>query len=198
MWFMVPTTSLALIISTPDEESTKLYEQFAGLTPRLKENEDYNLDEKMKAVTLTDEGIAKVEKILGMDIYNDQGIKYVHHLEQALRAQTLFKKDRDYVVKDGEVLIVDEFTGRLMPGRRYSGGLHQAVEAKEEVEVKRESKTLATITFQNYSRMYKKLSGMTGTAVTEEQEFQTIYKLDVVVIPTNKEMIREDNPDCVY
>jgi len=187
-----------LIISTPDEESTKLYEQFAGLTPRLKENEDYNLDEKMKAVTLTDEGIAKVEKILGMDIYNDQGIKYVHHLEQALRAQTLFKKDRDYVVKDGEVLIVDEFTGRLMPGRRYSLGLHQALEAKEGVAVQRESRTMATITFQNYFRMYEKLAGMTGTAKTSDEEFQQVYNLPVAVIPTHKPMVRQDLPDLIY
>ncbi|PJE59784.1 MAG: preprotein translocase subunit SecA [Candidatus Portnoybacteria bacterium CG10_big_fil_rev_8_21_14_0_10_44_7] len=187
-----------LIISAPDEESTKLYEQFSALVPRLKEHDDYNVDEKMKAVTLTDQGIARVEKILGMDIYNENGIRYVHHLEQALRAQVLFKKDRDYVVKDGEVIIVDEFTGRLMPGRRYSQGLHQALEAKEKVKVQKESRTLATITFQNYFRLYEKLAGMTGTAKTSQEEFQQVYNLEVNVIPTNKPMIRQDQPDVIY
>lgn len=187
-----------LIISAPDEDSGKLYEQFSNIIPQLKENQDYNVDEKMKAVTLTDEGIERMEKILGMDIYNEQGIKYVHHLEQALRAQVLFKKDRDYVVKDNEVVIVDEFTGRLMPGRRYSQGLHQALEAKEKVQVQKESKTLATITFQNYFRLYEKLSGMTGTAKTSEEEFQQVYNLEVEVVPTNKPMVREDLPDVIY
>lgn len=188
-----------LIISMPDVESTKMYEQFSQIVLQLKEDTDYNIDEKMRTATLTEEGIAKVEKILGMDnIYEQGGIRYVHHLEQALRAQVLFKKDRNYVVKDGQVVIVDDFTGRLMPGRRYSEGLHQALEAKEKVQVQQESRTLASITFQNYFRMYEKLSGMTGTAVTSAEEFHKVYKLEVVVIPTNRPMIREDFPDSVY
>lgn len=188
-----------LIISMPDTESTKLYEQFSRIVPRLEENVDYNIDEKARAATLTEQGIAKVEKILGLDnIYQQGGIRYVHHLEQALRAQTLFKKDRDYVVKDGQVVIVDEFTGRLMPGRRYSDGLHQALEAKEKVQVQQESRTLASITFQNYFRMYPKLAGMTGTAATSAEEFHKVYQLEVVVVPTNKPMIREYLPDSVY
>ncbi len=187
-----------LIISAPDAESTKLYETFAKIVPKLKENIDYNIDEKMRAATLTEEGISKVEQILGMDIYNEGGIRYVHHLEQALRAQALFKRDRNYVVKEGEVIIVDDFTGRLMFGRRYSEGLHQAIEAKEGVSVQQESRTLATITFQNYFRMYKKLAGMTGTAMTSAEEFSKVYNLDVVVIPTNKPMIRADSPDRIY
>jgi len=188
-----------LIISMPDAESTKMYEQFSQIVPRLKENADYNLDEKARTATLTEEGIAKVEKILGLgNIYQEGGIRYVHHLEQALRAQTLFKKDRDYVVKNGQVLIVDEFTGRLMPGRRYSGGLHQALEAKESVVVQQESRTLASITFQNYFRMYAKLAGMTGTAITSAEEFHKVYGLEVVAVPTNKPMIRQVLPDSVY
>ena len=188
-----------LIISMPDAESTKMYEQFCRITPRLKENADYNLDEKMKAISLTEEGVDKVEKILGMEnIYEEGGIRYVHHLEQALRAEIIFKKDRDYVVKDGQVIIVDEFTGRLMPGRRYSDGLHQALEAKENVRVQQESRTLASITFQNYFRMYEKLSGMTGTAITSAEEFDKVYKLKVITIPTNKPAIRRDLPDSIY
>jgi len=188
-----------LIISMPDAESTKMYEQFSKIVPQLKENVDYNIDEKARAATLTEEGISKIEKILGMEnIYEEGGIRHVHHLEQALRAQVLFKKDRDYIVKDNQVIIIDEFTGRLMPGRRYSEGLHQALEAKEKVYVQQESRTLASITFQNYFRMYPKLSGMTGTAVTSAEEFHRVYKLEAIVIPTNKEMIREDLPDSVY
>ena len=188
-----------LIISAPAEESTDKYRQFASIIPRLKENRDYNVDEKMKAATLTEKGISKIEEILNVkNIYEEGGIQTVHHIEQALKAQTLFIKDRDYVVKEGEVTIVDEFTGRLMPGRRYSEGLHQAIEAKEGVEVKRESKTMATITFQNYFRMYKKLSGMTGTAATSSDEFTNVYGLDVVKVPTNKPMAREDRNDKVY
>ena len=187
-----------LIISAPDAESTKMYEQFSKIVPQLKENADYNIDEKMRAATLTEEGINKVEKILGLgNIYEEGGIRYVHHLEQALRAQALFKRDRDYVVKDGQVIIVDEFTGRLMPGRRYSQGLHQALEAKEKVLVQEESRTLATITFQNYFRLYKKLAGMTGTAVTSAEEFHKVYGLEAVVIPTNKPMVREDLSDRI-
>ena len=188
-----------LIISMPDVESTKMYQQFSLIVPQLKENTDYNIDEKMKAATLTEEGITKVEKILGMqNIYQEGGIRYVHHLEQALRAQAIFRRDRDYVVKDGQIIIVDEFTGRLMPGRRYSDGLHQALEAKEKVQVQHESRTLASITFQNYFRMYQKLAGMTGTAVTSAEEFHKVYGLEVAVIPTNKPMIRQDEPDGVY
>lgn len=188
-----------LIISAPDEDSGKLYETFSKIAPGLRENEDYNVDEKMRAVSITEAGIEKVEKILGLgNIYTEGGIKYVHHLEQALRAEVLFKRDRNYVVKDGEVIIVDEFTGRLMPGRRYSEGLHQALEAKEGVEVQKESRTLATITFQNYFRLYKKLAGMTGTAMTSAEEFSKVYKLDVASVPTNKLMIRRDLPDSVY
>jgi preprotein translocase subunit SecA len=188
-----------LIISAPDAESTKLYETFARIVPRLKENEDYNIDEKMRVSTLTEAGIEKVEKALGLgNIYTEGGVRYVHHLEQALRAQALFRLDKDYVVKNGEIIIVDEFTGRLMHGRRYSEGLHQALEAKEGVEVQKESRTLATITFQNYFRMYKKLAGMTGTAFTSAEEFSKVYKLEVVQIPTNKPMIRADLPDSVY
>ncbi len=188
-----------LIISAPDAESTKLYDQFSRVIPQLKENIDYNIDEKMKAATLTEEGILKVEKILGLEnIYQEGGIRYVHHLEQALRAQVIFKKDKDYVVKDGQVVIVDEFTGRLMPGRRYSDGLHQALEAKEKVRVQQESRTLASITFQNYFRRYPKLSGMTGTALTSAEEFHKVYNLEVAVVPTNKPMVRRDLPDSVY
>jgi len=188
-----------LIISAPDTESTNQYREFAQIVPRLRENTDYNVDEKMRAVTLTDQGIGKLEEILGVEnIYEGKGVATVHHIEEALRAHALFRRDRDYVVKEGEVMIVDQFTGRLMPGRRYSGGLHQAIEAKEGVEVKRESKTLGTITFQNYFRLYKKLSGMTGTAATSAEEFSKVYDLEVVVIPTNEPMIRRDLADLVY
>jgi len=188
-----------LIISAPAEESTEKYYKFSELVERLTKNEDYNVDEKMRAVTLTEAGIAKMEKWLNIDnIYATGGLSEVHHIEQALKAKVLFKRDRDYVVKEGEVIIVDEFTGRLMYGRRYSEGLHQAIEAKERVTIQRESQTLATITFQNYFRMYNKLAGMTGTAVTEAEEFSKIYKLETVVIPTNKEMIRKDLNDLIY
>ncbi len=188
-----------LIISAPDVESSKWYEEFARIIPRLDSKIDYEIDEKMKAVTLTESGINKIEKILGAkNIYEEKGIKYLHHLEQALRAEALFKRDRDYVVKDSEVIIVDEFTGRLMPGRRWSGGLHQAIEAKERVQVKPESLTLASITFQNYFRMYKKLSGMTGTAATSAEEFDKVYGLEVIIVPTNKPMIRKALSDRIY
>ncbi len=188
-----------LIISAPDEESGKMYSQFASMIPRLKENVHYNVDEKEKAAFLTDAGMDELEKMLGTsNIYNEKGVAYVHHLEQALKAHSLFKRDRDYVVKEGEVIIVDQFTGRLMPGRRYSEGLHQAIEAKEGVSVQKESKTLATITFQNYFRLYKKLAGMTGTAKTQEEEFQKVYNLDVDIIPTNRPMVRRDMADKIY
>ncbi len=188
-----------LIISANVEEATSKYYQFANLASHLKKDKDYVIDEKQKAVTLTDDGIAEMERMLGMDnVYEEGGIETVHHIEQSLKAEALFKKDKDYVVKEGEVVIVDEFTGRLMQGRRYSEGLHQAIEAKEGVEIKRESLTLATISFQNYFRLYTKLSGMTGTAETEAEEFHKIYELDVIVIPTNKLNIREDLNDVIY
>ncbi len=188
-----------LIISAPDSESTKLYQKFAQVIPRLQKEEDYTVDEKMRAVSLTEKGISEIEKILGIkNIYDVSKISYVHQLEQALKANILFKRDRDYVVKEGQVIIVDDFTGRLMPGRRYSEGLHQAIEAKENVEVQKESRTLATITFQNYFRMYGKLAGMTGTALTSAEEFNKVYKLEVVPIPTNQPMIRKDLADMVY
>ncbi len=188
-----------LIISAPAEESTEKYYKFAGLVRKLKENQDYNIDEKMRAATLTEAGIAKMEKWLGVDnIYTSGGVREVHHIEQALKAYTLFKLDRDYVIKEGEVIIVDEFTGRLMHGRRYSEGLHQAIEAKEGMQIQRESQTLATITFQNYFRMYDKLAGMTGTAITEAEEFHKIYDLETMVIPTHKPMIRKDLNDLIY
>ncbi len=188
-----------LIISAPAEESTDKYQKFSQLVQRLTENEDYNVDEKLKAATLTEAGINKIEEWLGVgNIYVTGGVKDVHHLEQALKAMVLFKRDRDYVVKDGEIIIVDEFTGRMMYGRRYSEGLHQAIEAKEGVKVQKESQTMATITFQNLFRMYGKLSGMTGTALTEAEEFFKIYKLETVVIPTNKPNIRKDLNDLIY
>ena len=188
-----------LIISAPAEESADLYKKFSQLVPLLQENGDYNIDEKMRAATLTDEGLHKMEQALGVEnLYVGGESHLVHHLEQALKAHTLFKLDRDYVVRDGEVVIVDEFTGRMMPGRRYSDGLHQAIEAKEGVEIKRESQTLATITFQNLFRMYKKLSGMTGTAATEAEEFGKIYNLEVTQIPTNNDNHRQDLVDRVY
>ncbi len=188
-----------LIISAPDADSTDKYYKFAKLVTQLKENEDYNIDEKMRAATLTENGVAKMEKWLGVEnIYVEGGISEVHHIEQALKAHALFRRDKDYVVKDGEVVIIDEFTGRMMYGRRYSEGLHQAIEAKEGVNVQRESRTLATITFQNYFRLYKKLSGMTGTAATEAEEFSKIYNLDVAVIPTNRDMARKDMSDRIF
>jgi preprotein translocase subunit SecA len=188
-----------LIISAPDVESADLYKKFSKISPQLKKDIDFKIDEKTRAATLTNEGMDKIEKILGMgNIYEETSIQIVHHVEQALRAEFLFKKDKDYVVKDGEVMIIDEFTGRMMPGRRYSGGLHQALEAKENVIVQKESKTLATITFQNFFRMYKKLAGMTGTALSNAEEFDKVYKLDTIVVPTNNPMIRRDLPDKIY
>ena len=189
-----------LIISGPGEKSTDLYKVLAHVVSTMKEGEDYTVDEKQKQVAPTEVGIAKAEKMLGIkNLYdNEHGVDFSHQIMCALKAKALMHRDRDYVVKDGQVIIVDEFTGRLMFGRRFSEGLHQAIEAKEGVKVERESQTLATITFQNYFRMYKKLAGMTGTAKTEEQEFQKIYGLSVVVIPTNKPMIRTDAPDVIY
>jgi preprotein translocase subunit SecA len=188
-----------LIISGQAEESTDIYYKFANFVPRLKLDEDYTVDEKAHSVMPTEKGIKKAETFLKIEnLYDEENMELLHHLQQALKAYALMKLDRDYVVKDGQVIIVDEFTGRLMLGRRYSDGLHQAIEAKEGVKVEHESKTLATITFQNYFRMYNKLAGMTGTAITEEEEFRKIYGLDVVVIPTNKPMIRTDFSDAVY
>ncbi|MBI4654310.1 MAG: preprotein translocase subunit SecA [Nitrospirae bacterium] len=188
-----------LIISGPSEESTDKYYKIDKLIPRLHKETDYTIDEKLRTAVLTDEGNTKVEKLIGAgNLYDPSNIELLHHVNQALRAHTLFKLDVDYIVKDNEVIIVDEFTGRLMPGRRWSDGLHQAIEAKENVKIASENQTLATITFQNYFRMYKKLAGMTGTAETEAEEFAKIYNLDVVVIPTNEPMIRIDYPDVVY
>jgi preprotein translocase subunit SecA len=204
-----------LIISGPAEESTELYYKIDRIIPKLKRaativegklseieeqrEGDYIVDEKSRAVSLTEQGIASCERLLGVDnLYDPQHITILHHVQQALRAHALYKRDVDYVVKDGEVIIVDEFTGRMMPGRRWSDGLHQAVEAKEGVRIERENQTLATITFQNYFRMYDKLAGMTGTAETEAEEFAKIYKLDVTVVPTNRPLIRINHPDVVY
>ncbi len=188
-----------LIISGQAEESTDIYYKFARFVTRLVPEEDYTVDEKAHSVMPTEKGIKKCENFLGIEnLYDEENMELLHHFQQALKAHALMKRDRDYVVKDDQVIIVDEFTGRLMFGRRYSDGLHQAIEAKEGVKVEKESKTLATITFQNYFRMYKKLAGMTGTAATEEEEFRSIYGLDVVVIPTNKPMIRVDHPDVIY
>lgn len=188
-----------LIISGPSEESTDMYYTAAKVARRLEEGVDFEGDEKLKTVTLTPEGVHKVERMLHIDnLFDERFVDVVKHINQALRAKMYFKRDVDYIVKDGEVIIVDEFTGRLMFGRRYSDGLHQAIEAKEGLVVKSESQTLATITFQNYFRMYKKLAGMTGTAYTEKDEFKEIYNLDVFVIPTNKPVIRIDHPDVIY
>ena len=188
-----------LIISGPAEESTDKYYRLDRIPTRLKRDTDYTVDEKTRSVALTEEGVAKAERLLGVEnLYDPVNIETLHHLIQALKAHVLFRKDVDYVVKSGEVLIVDEFTGRLMPGRRYSDGLHQALEAKEGLKVANENQTLASITFQNYFRMYEKLAGMTGTADTEATEFHTIYNLDVMVIPTNCALIRTEYPDVIY
>src|SRR5580658_338075 len=188
-----------LIISGPAEESTDKYYRIDKIIPKLILDIDYTLDEKHRTATLTEEGVSKCERLLGLgNLYDPAHMDIIHHVYQGLRAHTLFQKDVDYVVKDDGVVIVDEFTGRQMPGRRWSDGLHQAVEAKEGVKIERENQTLATITFQNYFRMYKKLSGMTGTAETEAPEFDKIYKLEVVAIPTNKSLIRIENSDVVY
>ncbi len=196
---LIDESRTPLIISAPAEESTDKYVRYAQVIPILKENEDYNIDAKQKVATLSEAGISKLEKELKIDnIFTDKGFDEVHHIENALRAKVIFERDRDYVVQNGQVIIVDEFTGRLMPGRRFSDGLHQALEAKENVTIQRESKTLATITFQNYFRLYEKLSGMTGTAETEAEEFGKIYKLDTLVIPTNKPIQRQDLPDQIF
>ena len=188
-----------LIISGPSEESVEKYYTIDQVIPRLKAETDFEVDEKHQSAMLTDDGVERAEKILGVDnLFDPSKIEILHHLNQSLRAHTLYKRDRDYVIKDGQVVIVDEFTGRMMPGRRWSDGLHQAVEAKEKVKIEKENQTLATITFQNYFRMYDKLSGMTGTADTEAAEFDKIYELEVVVIPTNRPLIRIEHPDVIY
>ncbi len=188
-----------LIISSPAAESENLYQTFAEIARALKEGEDFEKEEKSRSISITDKGIEKAEQMLGVtDIYTQKGIKYVHHLETAIRAKALYTKDKQYVVKDGQIVIVDEFTGRLQPGRRWSEGLHQAIEAKEGMAVQRESRTYASVTFQNYFRMYKKLSGMTGTAETSAEEFQTVYNLETIVIPTHRAISRIDRNDLIY
>ena len=188
-----------LIISAPAAESEDLYRTFATLAAKLVPEEDYTIDEKRKAIQLTDAGITHAEKLLGVEnIYTEHGIKYVHHLETAVRARALFTRDKEYVVKEGGVVIVDEFTGRLQPGRRWSEGLHQAIEAKEGVVVQKESRTFASITYQNYFRLYTKLAGMTGTAKTSSEEFYKVYGLDVVEVPTNQPVVRKDQDDLIF
>ena len=188
-----------LIISAPAAPGEDLYSIFSRIASGLRINEHFSVDEKLNSVALTDAGIEAAEKMLGIDnIYTDKGIKYVHHLETAVRAKALYRKDKEYVVRDGEVVIVDEFTGRLQPGRRWSDGLHQAVEAKEGVEIQKESRTYASVTYQNYFRMYDKLSGMTGTALTSAEEFYTVYGLEVVPVPTNREVKRTDHNDQIF
>jgi len=188
-----------LIISAPTSDSDNLYTRFADISKHLEKGEHYTVDEKFRSISLTDSGISRAEELLGIDnIYTDKGIKYVHHLETAVRAEALFHVDKDYVVKDNEVVIVDEFTGRLQPGRRWSEGLHQAIEAKEHVAIQKESRTFASITFQNYFRLYKKLSGMTGTAMTSAEEFYKVYGLSVIVLPTNKPVSRTDHNDLIF
>jgi preprotein translocase subunit SecA len=188
-----------LIISAPAAESDSLYKLFSGIAASLRPEEHYTVDEKMKSIALTDAGIEAAERMLGVEnIYTERGIKYVHHLETAVRAKALYRRDKEYVVRNGEVVIVDEFTGRLQPGRRWSEGVHQAVEAKEGVAIQRESRTYASITYQNYFRLYEKLAGMTGTALTSQEEFYTVYRLEVVPIPTNKPMQRTDHTDLIF
>jgi preprotein translocase subunit SecA len=188
-----------LIISGVAYGTTEIYRKFAQVVPRLEIDKDFEIDEKARIAAITEEGVARVEKIFGIEnLYSPSNFPYINALNQSLKAHHLFKRDVDYMIKDGQIIIVDEFTGRLMPGRRYSEGLHQAIEAKERVEVKDENQTLATITIQNYFRMYEKLAGMTGTAITESEEFRHIYKLETVVIPTNEPMIRKDLPDLIY
>jgi len=188
-----------LIISTTAADSDKLYSQFAKIAKQLKLEDHYTKDEKYKAINLTDAGIEEAERILGVEnLYTEKGIKYVHHLESAVRAEALFEKEKDYVVRDGEIIIVDEFTGRMQPGRRWSDGMHQAIEAKEGIVIQKESKTVASVTFQNYFRMYETLTGMTGTAESSKEEFFKVYQLDVAVVPTNKPIARIDNTDLIF
>ena len=196
---LVDEARTPLIISGPSEESTDKYYKINQIIPPLKKGSDFDIEEKTRSVSLTEDGVAKAEKLLNLNnLYDPKNIEILHHVNQGLKAHAIFKRDVDYVVKEGEVLIVDEFTGRMMPGRRYSDGLHQALEAKENVKIESENQTLATITFQNYFRMYEKLAGMTGTADTEAAEFHSIYKLEVIVVPTDKKMIRDDCSDVIY
>ncbi len=196
---LIDESRTPLIISAPSGQTENLYTSFAQIAQALDVEKDYTVDEKFKAITLTDDGINRAEKMLGVEnIYTEKGIKYVHHLETAVRAKALFERDKEYVVKDGEVIIVDEFTGRLQPGRRWSEGLHQAIEAKEGVKIQEESRTFATITLQNYFRMYKKIAGMTGTAQTSAEEFMKVYGLEVIAIPTNRENRRIDKGDLIF
>jgi preprotein translocase subunit SecA len=196
---LVDEARTPLIISGPAEESTQLYYALNQVARQLKNEQDFTVDEKARSVVITEDGVAHAEKLVNLaNLYDPRNIEVLHHLNAALKAHNLFKRDVDYIVKEGQVLIVDEFTGRLMPGRRYSDGLHQALEAKEGVKIENENQTLATITFQNYFRMYEKLAGMTGTADTEAEEFKKIYNLEVMVIPTHKKMIRLDHPDVIY
>jgi preprotein translocase subunit SecA len=196
---LIDESRTPLIISSEAEDSEDLYYTFAKIARELNKEEDYTVDEKLRAISLTDIGITKAEKLLGIsDIYTEKGIKYVHHLETAVRARALYENNKDYVVKDGEVIIVDSFTGRLQPGRRWSEGLHQAIEAKEGAKIEKETRAVASITFQNYFRFYEKLSGMTGTAETSKEEFFKVYGLDVVVIPTHRSINRKDHNDLIY
>ncbi|MCR4278228.1 MAG: preprotein translocase subunit SecA, partial [Candidatus Berkelbacteria bacterium] len=188
-----------LIISAPSSESAELYQTYAKIIPKLKKETDFTVDEKAHAASLTSDGIARLETLIGVEnLYAPEHVELVHHVDSALKAYTLYLKNKEYVVKDGEIVIVDEFTGRMLQGRRYSSGLHQAIEAKEGVAVKEESVTLATVTFQNYFRLYAKLAGMTGTAVTEAEEFSKIYNLEVVVIPTHRPLTRIDRQDVIF
>ncbi|HEY4483579.1 MAG TPA: preprotein translocase subunit SecA [Candidatus Paceibacterota bacterium] len=196
---LIDESRTPLIIAGPAEEAGSLYKTFSSLVKKLEPGADYEVDRKLKAISVTDQGIEKAEKALGIDnFYTEGGIKYVHHLETAIRAEALYEKDKDYVIKDGEIIIVDEFTGRLQPGRRWSEGLHQAVEAKENVDIKAESRTYGSVTLQNYFRLYDKLAGMTGTAATSREEFEKVYGLDVYVVPTNKEPKRKDHSDLIF
>lgn len=196
---LIDESRTPLIISSPAEDSDELYHTFAKISKDLVVEKDYTVDEKLKAISLTDDGITKAEELLGItNIYTDKGIKYVHHLETAVRAKALFENNKDYVVKDGEVIIVDAFTGRLQPGRRWSDGLHQAIEAKEGMKIEKETRAVASITFQNYFRFYKKLSGMTGTAETSKEELLKVYNLDVIIIPTHRDIARIDKNDLIY
>lgn len=188
-----------LIISAPDSEPTNKYMKFAAIARSLEKNIHYKVDEKARSTILSEEGIKRVEEILGVEnIYTSSSYNDLHHIENALKAESLFERDKDYIVRNNEILIVDEHTGRVLSGRRYSDGLHQAIEAREGVEIKQETKTLASITFQNYFRLYKKLAGMTGTAKTEEEEFYKIYSLEVLAVPTNKPLIRDDRGDLLF
>ena len=196
---LVDEARTPLIISGPAEESTQLYYTLNQVSKQLKQDQDFTVDEKARSVIITEEGVTHAEKLVNLpNLYDPRNIEVLHHLNAALKAHNLFKRDVDYIVKEGQVLIVDEFTGRLMPGRRYSDGLHQALEAKEGVKIENENQTLATITFQNFFRMYDKLAGMTGTADTEAEEFKKIYNLEVMIIPTDRKMIRTDYPDAIY